>query len=465
MFLLTVTIMMSLAVQVHGEVRLSPQVEIAQIGAVAEPLDLYLLIRASLIASGIEGPGLESYATGINVLLDTAPPATGNVAVDGEMLLQWMHEEILTRYVETQTSMDILLDRGTYNCVSSAVLYLILTRSRDIPVHGVLTTDHAFCRISASGGSEGIDVETTTAYGFDPGVRRDAVDSFTGRTGFSYVPPGNYRMRSNIGEKELISLIYQNRISALQKSGRWDETIGLARDRWELAGSEAAAVDFRISITNYAADMDRKKRQEEGLRFLNQAADSLGTDHGLEDTASALLGNAVAYHLRAGRTAEAETLLGDEELTALVPVEFLEDRRNEVAVKTLEFLIKSVAFEEAAAAADQAFSDGLISRGRWEEFALFLWSDEARKLSSGGNWLDGWLFLSQAPAQTRYISRWNAMEETYRHNAVITYHNRFADAVQRKKLPEARQILNEALDLFPDAAILREDQQTIENLE
>ncbi len=143
----------------------------------------------------------------------------------------------------------------------------------------------------------------------------------------------------------------------------------------------------------------------------------------------------------------------------------MEVRRNEVAVKTLEFLIKSAAFEEAAAAADQAFSDGLINRGRWEEFALFLWSDEARKLSSGGNWLEGWLFLSQAPSQTQSISRWNAMEETYRHNAVITYHNRFARAVQRKKLSEARQILIEALDLFPDAAILREDQQTIENLE
>jgi hypothetical protein len=231
-FLLTIAIMMSLAVQVHGEVRLSPQDEIAQIGPMAEPLDLNLIIRASLIASGIEGPGLDSYAMEINELLDSAPPATGNVAVDGEMLLQWMHEEILSRYVEQQTSLDILLDRGTYNCVSSAVLYLILTRSRDIPVHGVLTTDHAFCRIPASGGSEGIDVETTTAYGFDPGVRRDAVDSFTGRTGFSYVPPGNYRMRSRIGEKELISLIYQNRISALQKSGRWDETIGLARDLW-----------------------------------------------------------------------------------------------------------------------------------------------------------------------------------------------------------------------------------------
>lgn len=447
-----------------GEVRLNPREEIVRIAELAEPLPLDALIQASLIASGTDAGSLDFYTEQIKGLIDSAPQVSGDDASDGEMLLKWMHEVILTRYNEQQTALDILLDRGTYNCVSSAVLYLILVRSRGIPVHGVLTIDHALCRIPAANEDGGFDVETTTAYGFDPGTRRDAVDSFTGRTGFSYIPPGNYRQRRDLGEKELISLIYQNRISALQKSGHWDETIGLARDRWELAGSDAAAADFRISITNHAADMDRRKRQIEGLRFLNDAAESLGTQHELEETASALLGNVIAYHLRAGRTAEAEAILEDEELTVLVPEEFLEERRRDARAKSLEVLVKSAPFEEAAAAVERAYSDDFIDRARWEEFSLYLWSTEARRRSSGGKWLEGWVFLMEAPAQTRSISRWDAMEETYHNNAVVHYHNRFADAVRKQRLIEARQILDEALAIFPEATVLIQDERTLDNL-
>lgn len=448
----------------YGELRLNPREEIVQIGRMNEPLPLDILIRSSLIASGVDDETLDKYTRQLNALVDSAPEASGDNAADGELLLQWMHDETLSRYQEPQTSLDVLLDRGTYNCVSSAVLYMILTRSRGIPVHGVLTTDHAFCRIPASGGEDGIDVETTTPFGFDPGIRRDAVDSFTGRTGFSYVPPGNYRQREDLNEKELISLIYQNRISVMQKSGRWDETIGLSRDRWELSGSESAENDYRTSITNYAADMDRKRKQTEALRFLNDAALSLGDDHGLEDTATSLLGNAVSYSLRAGRIEDAEAILNDDELTALVPGPFVDERRRDIAERKLEIAVKSGDFAGAVSAVDRAYSDEVIDLRRWEEFTMYLWSTEARIISNGGNWVDGWELLRAAPPRTRSISRWDGMEETYRHNAIITYHNRFADALRRKNNTDAREILDEALGLFPDATMLQQDRQTLETL-
>jgi hypothetical protein len=156
-------------------------------------------MRVSLIASGTEPGMIDEYIQKMENILASAPNATGDAVVDGETLLEWMHEGYLKRYVEAQTRLDVLLDNGTYNCVSSAVFYLILARSMGLPVLGVLTTDHAFCRIPTADG--GIDVETTTPYGFDPGSRREAVDSFTGRTGFSYVPPGNYSRRRDIGRE------------------------------------------------------------------------------------------------------------------------------------------------------------------------------------------------------------------------------------------------------------------------
>jgi tetratricopeptide (TPR) repeat protein len=445
----------------YGEVRLYPDQEVSRIAALSEPLPVGELARAAFIASGAEAADIDPLVRRMTALAETAPPSTGNQAADGEALLAWMHEEVLVGYVEEQTRMDVLLDRGTYNCVSSAVLYMILAKSRGIGIHGVLTADHAFCRIPPGEGGEGYDVETTTPYGFDPGRRLDAVDSFTGRTGFRYVPPGNYRQRNDIGEKELVSLIYQNRMAALQKSGRWEDTVGLARDRWELAGSIAAAADFRNSVNNYAAAMDRRRMHEDGLRFLNAAAESLGPGHDLEDTASALLGNAVALYLREGKTADAQALLEDSELTALVPGEFLDDRRRAVAGKSLELLVKSAPFSEAAAAVDRAYSDGLIDDARWAEFSLYLWSTEARSRSAGGRWLDGWQFLSEAPERTQSLPRWNDLAETYRHNAVVDYHNRFASAFRARRFDEARSILEEGVSHFPDAPILKDDMKAL----
>jgi hypothetical protein len=379
-----------------------------------------------------------------------------------------MHETFLTRYIEEQTRIDVLLEKGTYNCVSSAVLYLILARGQNIPVIGVLTTDHALCHIpitTADGEENGIDVETTTPYGFDPGRRIDAVDSFTGRTGFRYVPRGNYSQRRDIGEKELISLIYQNRMASLQKTRNWPDTVGLARDRLALSGSEAAAADFRNSITNYSAAADREKNQEKGLKFLNDAAAVLGPGHQLEATAMALLGNAVSLHLRSGDLRSAQELLDNPEMTALVPDDFLEDRRREIGVRNIEITVKTRPFLQGVEAADQGFRGGTISRARWEEFMLYLWSGEASRVSVGGRHLDGWQLLRSAPDQTRSIVRWKTLEETYLHNSVVDYHNRFVASFRARRVPEARAIANEGLSFFPEAPLLKEDLETLSRAE
>jgi len=449
----------SVILTVSGEVRLYSGEELSRIGEMPEPLPLEVLIRASLIASGIREERIDEYSSRTMDLIRSAPGRSGSVEEDAEKLLEWMHTEVLTRYVLNQTVMDILFENGTYNCVSSAVLYLLLARSRDIPVHGVLTSDHAFCRV------EDFDVETTTPFGFDPGTRRDAVDSFTGRTGFTYVPPGNYRKRQNIGEKELISLIYQNRLSELQRRRKWEDAVGLARDRWALSGSGAAENDFRVSISNYAADLDHRKLEIEGLAFLNDAARVLGEDHGLEDTASALLGNAVTYYLRAGKIQESEDLLNNKELTALVPAAFIAERLVETRGKSLELLLKTAPFKEAATAVDLAYSEGFILQSRWAEFTLYLWSTEARRLSAGGDWLKGWRFLQEAPRGLQSIPGWQRMDENYRQNAIAVFHNQFAAALNKKQYSAAREILDEAVGFFPVSQVFARDRELLENFQ
>ena len=447
-----------------AEVRLVPDNRITPIAAMNEPLPVDTLIRASLIASGIpdisSDPGVR-LAEDLAALLNSAPYPPGDQAAVAEELLTWMHGNLLTRYVESQTRIDTLLDNGRYNCVSSAVLYMILLRSRGIPVHGVLTPDHAFCRLPEIG----IDVETTIPFGFNPGVRREAVDSFTGRTGFTYVPPGDYKRRRDIGEKELIALIYQNRISALQRAGKWAAAVGLARDRWALSGTQTAENDFRDSLTNYAAEADRRGENLKALDVMARAAAMIGAGPELKDTAAALLGNAVSRSLRAGRTQDALDALAaaDRPASALLFTgDFIESRRRDITGEILRRTVETADFPDAAAAINTALDSGDITTERWQKFALHLWSSEARRRSRGGEWAGGWDFLQTAPSKIRSIAGWPALMDTYTHNAAVSFHNRFVDAFRRRQWDRAAAALEEGLRRFPTHPALLADRLTLQ---
>jgi len=372
----------------YSEVRTVPNEIILAIGEMSEPLSSEVLTRAAFLASGADENELDEYVDRVLGMIDSLGfLASLDMADRGEALLEWIHENLLTHYAELQTSLVVLLEKGTYNCVSSAVLYMLLGSGIGIPVHGVLTEDHAFCRIYLGGESGGIDVETTTPHGFDAGSRRLARDSFTSRTGFIYVPAG--KQRRDIKEKELISLIYQNRISILQKSGDWDEAVGLSLDRWVLTGKKAAMEDYRLSVKNYAIYLNERKNQIQGLLFLNDAAKTLGRNHGLEDIVSTLLGNAIVLNLRKGHIEEARAILGNEDLNTLVPRDFLAARRGEIMRYELEITVQNAkdepSFFAALIDADEALASGIIDNRRWEELIVFLWTREAQRRSAGGD--------------------------------------------------------------------------------
>ena len=448
----------------YSDVRIVPDETVLAIGEESEPLPLETLIRAAFLASGAKNAELDRNVEAILRIIDTLSSLTSlDMARRGGVLLEWIHENLLTRYVELQTSLVILLGKGTYNCASSAVLYMLLARGIGISAHGVLTKDHVFCHIPVASRSVGIDVETTTAHGFDAGSRRLARDSFTSRTGFIYVPAG--KQRKNIDEKELISLIYQNRISVLQKSGDWDEAVGLSLDRWVLTRSQAAMEDYQLSVRNYAIYLNEQKRQVEGLLFLNDVAKALGKNHGFEDIATMLLGNAVVLNLNKNHVKEARAILEDESLRTLVPRDFVLARQREIMLRELEITVTGIkdepSFFAALADVNEALALDIIDARRWEELTLFLWTKEAQRKTVGENWMVGWLFLQTAPEPARAVPGWDHLEATYEYNTIITYHNRFATASRQGRIDTANKILNEGLELFPNSRILIADKKLL----
>jgi hypothetical protein len=155
-------------------VRLDPSAAVLELAGAQEPLDPATFIRTALIFSGVSEEQLaESEAqiqTHVTELREQLREVT-DPREQAEAALAYMHGELLSRYDERQTGVDVLLARGSYNCVSSGVVYAILLKSLALRVWGVRTSDHAFCRVQA--GDQAFDVETTSPFGFDPGTRKE----------------------------------------------------------------------------------------------------------------------------------------------------------------------------------------------------------------------------------------------------------------------------------------------------
>ena len=84
-------------------------------------------------------------------------------------------------------------------------------------------------------------METTNPYGFDPGSRREFTDSFGRVTGYSYVPPGQYGRRRELGDKGLLALILYNRNAYDTEAGRYLEALQPAVDAHALRGDPESA--------------------------------------------------------------------------------------------------------------------------------------------------------------------------------------------------------------------------------
>jgi hypothetical protein len=353
----------------------------------------------------------------------------------GDYILAYMHRKFLRSYSAAQTRLDTLLSGGRYNCVSSAVLYLILARSQGLEVRGVAARDHAFA--SFHWGNESWDVETTNPYGFDPGSRREFHDQFGKLTGFAYVPARNYRDRTGISPLELVSLILHNRIAEAESRSRYAEAVSLALNRAALlAGRENPAVsnfftdprqDLNERILNYGASLLNSGKEEEGLAwavYAGQAYTGAGTDQRWGEYIDALISNRTAKLCRAGRFDQARAFLAD--------TESLQDntlhRRLEILVTDAELTgLANALRQDGDGAAVLRRIDGAESSG-------LLPPTRIRELRD-------------------HVNRWR----------LTNFHNRFAAAFNKRDYPLARQILEEALREFPDNHQLRSDQNTLES--
>jgi len=400
--------------------RLNPSDTVSRLRGMTEPLPLSVLIDASLVLSGVDSAYLSEGRAKLTALIEElAQKSTGKNDKAGlsEQILLFMHKRLLGRYSERATRLDELLERGVYNCVSSAILYLIFARSVGLDVRGVKTKDHAFCLVRLD--DRDFDVETTNVYGFNPGERKEFSDQFGRTTGFTYVPPSNYRERKEIGELALLSLIPANRSSLLNDRKRFAEAIGPAVDAYALS-DDADSYEKMISVmVNLASWHNIKNLFEEGIVYVDRVTGLYGMDSRLEKSRADLLHNWIVH------------------------------------------LIDQGDLEVAAALVEERHSLAELDTQQWLEFRVYIFQLEAQKIAQGGRSFAALSHIEKAIQELGKDRRLLKSRGVYRRNIEVEAHNRMVAAFNAREHDKAKMIIEQALDILPDSRYLIRDLEIV----
>ena len=401
-----------------------------------------------------------------------------------EFILTYMHSNILRSYSLYQTRVDTIFTNGRFNCVSSAVLYMILCESAGINTSAVVTRDHAFVIVHIDG--QDIDVETTNRYGFDPGSRREFHDNFGTLTGFAYVPAHNYRDRRTISKIELVSLIFINRIADHERQNRYADSVPVAIDRAALLlgadYSSASQIDNSESLFedprkvvmdrlfNYGASLLRANREEDGILWATAASARYANSERWQEFMFAAVNNRITRFLR------------ERDINAGAARNFLEDKKNILTsgnyaqldtILVDAELLKRANEIRGAVDGDSVIADALNARenGRLPErranelivyavqkTAAVLCAAPARDWRAAINYIE--TFISRYGGRIDSNRELDQALRTYRDNIATEYHNRFAAEWNRRNYDEALRILNEGLAEFPDNRQLLTDRET-----
>ncbi len=444
------------------EIRVDPKQYWISTNSWDTPFTAEMLIESSLTASGLSGNISGKYIEKYSQLLDKfsrdfqAAALDRNPYIQGEYILKWMHENILSSYLENQTLMENLIDTGNYNCVSSAILYLILTREAGLTSGIVETTDHAFSTVETGQGV--IDVETTTPYGFNPGVKQEFIEEFK-KTGFTYVPPGNYRDRKKLNDRDTIALIFQNRMSLLQKKNLHNQVIGIAIDRWTLAGTDVTRKDMNDAFRNWAAVLNNRGSYLEAFDFI----ENLSGKYNLMDDNRDLLYSLAYNHMITLINSEsyngAELFLNRAE--SFIEENDFTNLKNMIAKAKIEDLLVTGSYDESLPIIRRSYISGTISKNDWRTWITLIHQNKAFDISENSGWWDAWQYLINLPEDEKAIQSVKRSIKTAYDNWSIGIHNKFVDLYNSGKYKRAEQLLIDSLVNDPDNVIIKRDLDTV----
>lgn len=424
----------------------------------------YLVNQNSGDASNISGTSIN---TGENSII--------NLEENAKNALLFLYENLFTKYSELQTLVNVSFDNGTYNCVSSDVIYVYFAKKLNLNVVSVETPEHAFCTIyysstgltnrasaslsnSASAGNQikKVDVETTNPYGYNPGQRQNLAQKNT----WVVTPQRKYRNRHEISDARLISLIYNNRISALQRQRKNLEASHLAFDALYVQNNSKEAQNlFFHCIENHIADLENLRQRDEAIKFMRQAIFQFGRENLLNKNISAVVNNKIGELLKSKQIQESYEFL-NENKDLISEKEFL-DLNEFITLNYLNDLSETENFDFARENLEKNKQN--LSARNYSNLFVQLYSKEADRISKE-NLLEAVDFLENAMAENKNSNLQN-QRNVYLHNFEVSVHNRAVNFINAGNYDEAKKIIEDALGQIENSRILKNDLNRLQRIE
>jgi hypothetical protein len=286
------------------------------------------------------------------------------------------------------------------------VLYMILARSVGLSVGGVRTPDHAFAFVLVNG--QQVDVETTNPLGFNPGAKKDFTDTFGKLTGYTYVPPGNYRDRRAIGEKELLSLILYNRVSEYLDGRSFRDALQPAVSAFTLMGTDDTRQVMTLAFNNYISWLGMRQDFATAVQFTDAVKASFG---GLVN---------------------------------------MDEPRREIYHNWVVTLLDSRAFSDADALLSQPSAKAALDDADWTSLSVAV----VQRLAQAEGDTGGNLAAAGVVADAlKRLGRQPALLQTY--EAYV--HNAFAVLFNARKAVDAKALVDQGLAVYPDSRMLQQD--------
>ena len=419
----------------------------------AGPLDASQATLIALSLENIPSSEINYYLSKIQKIWEGIKPELEGLSTPdakGDNLLQILHEKgVLKRYQTTQTRLSTLLDRGDFNCVSSSLLYGILGSYLELEIAYVGTRDHVFCVLDTPG--KKIDVETTTALGFDPGLKRDFVDQFGKITGFSYVPPGKYTTRNTLDFRGLLGLLIQNLIAEAQQKNDPFNPMGWAWDRWALEQTPESRTFLLQNFKNLSAHRNQRKDFTLGLEEIARMKQTFGPDPLLSLLHRDLANNLLVQYFNEESWLQAR-LVVEKEKDALGTLYF--SWKANLELGEAKYIYTLGGWEELRI---WVYGDKSLTSNRQEDILEPFSLQEASKLVNSKKYKDARSFISQLPESLRARPQVAQLEKTIIYNMTVDIHNQFVDLMNNRDLQGAREVLSRGLVDFPHSEILLQD--------
>lgn len=187
-------------------------------------LDGMSLLEAALVASGVPDKLVPGEAERVQAALAPAivrAKTRKTAAARGDALLRALHETVFRKYSATASEIDDVIRTGEFNCLSSALLYVVAAEGLVDSPRAMVTRHHAFARVVADG--KLVDVETTSPLGFDADRKKLMTPAFVKQIAGVDASPAelleDLKRPEELPVLSLVAGVYSNRAVGLVSRG------------------------------------------------------------------------------------------------------------------------------------------------------------------------------------------------------------------------------------------------------